>query len=131
VLRVTVAIIILTPATIGTSQAQTRPLTDTEKKIILSGYSDRLKDPSSAQYRWQNLVVNQPSMAKPDTLIYWFRANAKNSYGGYVGLQIVLGTVTQRKGTVVEYTYKMGAESNPVMNDAAAKLCETAGYKFP
>jgi hypothetical protein len=40
-LRVTAALIILAPASIATCQAQTRSLTDAEKKIIVSVYGER------------------------------------------------------------------------------------------
>jgi hypothetical protein len=127
-LRITLTLVVAAIMPVGTSYAQQRPLTDAEKKIITSTYGERLKDPPSAQYRWPNLMKSPSSKTdKPD---YCFQVNAKNSYGAYVGFQTVLGTVTQRNGTVVGYRYKMGAESNPIMNDTATDFCAIGGYRF-
>ena len=115
-------------ATAGPSYARDRPLTEIEKKIVASTYGERLKDPLSAQFRWHS-VIKSPS-AKSDELIYCFQVNTKNSFGGYVGFQTIFGTVTQRNGTIVGYHYKLGAQSNPIMNDTATEFCEVAGYKF-
>jgi hypothetical protein len=115
-------------STAGLSFAQDRPLTDDEKKIVASTYQERLQDPLSAQFRWHNFVKS-PSENSDDS-IYCFQVNAKNSYGGYVGFKTMFGTVTQRDGTIVGYRYKLGAESNPIMNEAATEFCEVAGYKF-
>jgi len=124
-LRTTLALVVLTTFPVGTSSAQQRQLTDAEKKIITSTYGSRLKDPLSAQYRWPNLT--KPQADAPD---YCFQVNAKNSYGGYVGFQTVLGSVTQRNGAIVGYHYKMGAEGSSMMNDTATEFCAIAGYKF-
>ena len=103
-------------------------MTDIEKKIVAGTYGERLKDPRSAQFRWHNLIKS-PSVESEES-IYCFQVNAKNSSGGYVGFKTMFGTITQRNGTIVGYRYKLGAESNPLMNDAAAEFCEVAGYKF-
>ncbi|MET4200745.1 hypothetical protein [Bradyrhizobium sp. LA6.12] len=124
-LRTTLTLVVLATISVGTSYAQQRPLTDAEKKIITSTYGSRLKDPLSAQYRWPNLIK-----AQADAPDYCFQVNAKNSYGGYVGFQTVLGSVTQRNGTVVSYRFKMGAESSSMMNDTASEFCAIGGYKF-
>ncbi|MBR0958377.1 hypothetical protein [Bradyrhizobium japonicum] len=124
-LRTTLALVVLTTFAVGTSSAQQRQLTDAEKKIITSTYGSRLKDPLSAQYRWPNLIK-----ARADAPDYCFQVNAKNSYGGYVGFQTVLGSVTQRNGTIVGYHYKMGAESSSMMNDTASEFCAIGGYRF-
>src|SRR4051794_29261211 len=124
-LRTTLTLVVLATIPSGTSYAQQRPLTDAEKKIIASTYESRLKDPQSAQYRWPNLIK-----ARADAPDYCFQVNAKNSYGGYVGFQTVLGSVTQRSGTVVGYRYKMGAGSSSMMNDTASEFCAIGGYKF-
>ncbi|BAC46134.1 bll0869 [Bradyrhizobium diazoefficiens USDA 110] len=124
-LRTTLALVVIATIPGRTSYAQQRPLTDAEKKIITSTYGSRLKDPLSAQYRWPNLIK-----AQADAPDYCFQVNAKNSYGGYVGFQTVLGSVTQRNGTVVGYRYKMGAESSSMMNDTASEFCAIGGYRF-
>ena len=124
-LRTTLALVVIATIPGRTSYAQQRPLTDAEKKIITSTYGSRLKDPLSAQYRWPNLIK-----AQADAPDYCFQVNAKNSYGGYVGFQTVLGSVTQRNGTVVGYRYKMGAESSSMMNDTASEFCAVGGYRF-
>src|SRR4051794_21470271 len=124
-LRTTLTLVVLTTIPVGTSYAQQRSLTDAEKKIITSAYGTRLKDPLSAQYRWPNLIK-----AHADAPDYCFQVNAKNSYGAYVGYQTVLGSVTQRNGTVIGYGYKMGAEGSSMMNDTASEFCAIGGYKF-
>lgn len=124
-LRTTLALVVIATIPGRTSYAPQRPLTDAEKKIITSTYGSRLKDPLSAQYRWPNLIK-----AQADAPDYCFQVNAKNSYGGYVGFQTVLGSVTQRNGTVVGYRYKMGAESSSMMNDTASEFCAIGGYRF-
>lgn len=124
-LRTTLTIVVLATIPVGTSYAQQRPLTDAEKKIITSTYGSRLKDPLSAQYRWSNLIKGQADA--PD---YCFQVNAKNSYGAYVGFQTVLGSVRQRNGTVVSYSFKMGAEGSSMMNDTASQFCAIGGYRF-
>ncbi|QOZ55876.1 hypothetical protein [Bradyrhizobium sp. CCBAU 53338] len=124
-LKTTLTLVVLATTPIGTSSVQQRPLTDAEKKIIANTYGNRLKDPQSAQYRWPNLIKAQAE--GPD---YCFQVNAKNSYGGYVGFQTVLGSVTQRNGTIVGYNFKMGAESSSMMNDTASEFCAIGGYKF-
>ncbi|GMO20737.1 hypothetical protein [Bradyrhizobium ottawaense] len=124
-LRTTIALVVIATIPAGTSSAQQRPLTDAEKKIITSTYGSRLRDPQSAQYRWPNLIK-----AQADAPDYCFQVNAKNSYGGYVGFQTVLGSVTQQNGTIVGYRYKMGAESSSMMIDTASEFCAIGGYKF-
>ncbi|MBR1129491.1 hypothetical protein [Bradyrhizobium iriomotense] len=125
-LRTALTLVVLAIIPLDTSYAQQRSLTEAEKKIIMSTYESRLKDPLSAQYRWPNLIKAQAN--EPD---YCFQVNAKNSYGGYVGFQTVLGSVTQRNGTIVGYRFKMGAESSSMMNDTANEFCAIGGYKFP
>lgn len=123
--RTIFALVVIATIPGGTSYAQQRQLTDAEKKVITSTYESRLKDPLSAQYRGPSLIK-----AHADAPDYCFQVNAKNSYGGYAGFQTVLGSVTQRNGTVVGYRYKMGAESSPMMNDTAREFCAIGGYKF-
>ncbi|MCK1520926.1 hypothetical protein IVB13_11815 [Bradyrhizobium sp. 17] len=124
-LRTTLALVVLATIPVDTSFAQQRSLTDAEKRIITNTYGSRLKDPLSAQYRWPNLIKAQAEA--PD---YCFQVNAKNSYGAYVGFQTVLGSVSQRNGTIVSYSFKMGAESSSMMNDTANQFCAIGGYKF-
>ncbi|WP_448035161.1 hypothetical protein [Bradyrhizobium liaoningense] len=124
-LRTTLTLVVLATIPGGSSYAQQRRLTDVEKRVITSAYESRLKDPLSAQYRWPNLIKTQADA--PD---YCFQVNAKNSYGGYVGFQAVLGSVTQRNGTIVGYRFKMGAEGSSMMNHTASEFCAIGGYKF-
>lgn len=124
-LRTTLSLVVIATIPGGSSYAQQRPLTVAEKRIITSAYESRLKDPPSAQYRWPNLIK-----AQADAPDYCFQVNAKNSYGGYVGFQTVLGSVTQRNGTIVSYRYKMGAESSSTLNDTASEFCAIGGYRF-
>ena len=127
-LRLSLVLVVVGFINVGTSHASDRPLTDSEKKIIANRYGERLKDPLSAQYRWHNLIKSASST--PNKMVYCFQVNAKNSYGAYVGFHTVLGTVTHRNGTVVEYSYEMGAQSNPIMNDSASEFCDISRYTF-
>jgi hypothetical protein len=127
-LRISIVFVVVGFANVGTGYASERPLTVAEKKIIADAYGKRLKDPASAQYRWHSLIESTSS--KPDQMVYCFQINAKNSYGAFVGFQTVLGKVAHRNGAVVGYSYEMGAESNPIMNDSASEFCEISRYRF-
>ena len=55
--------------------AETRPLSSSEKKLIMGAYGAGLKDSGSAQYQWADLVVSPD--VKGDEMGYCFRVNAK------------------------------------------------------
>ena len=127
-LRLSLVLVVVGFTNVGAGYASDRPLTDAEKKIIADAYGKRLKDPASAQYRWHRLIDSKTST--PNRLFYCFQVNAKNSYGAYVGFQTVHGTVTYLNGTIAGYSYGIGAQSNPIMNDSASGFCEISRYKF-
>jgi hypothetical protein len=128
VLKTAIVLVFVGAGSITICHAETRPLTEAEKKIIINSYGNDLKDPASAQYRWPNLTV-KPSMNR-DEPIYCFEVNAKNSYGGYAGFKIIGGQVRRRNGRIFAYSYIMGDSSNAIMKDAADSMCELAGYTF-
>ncbi|AUC99371.1 hypothetical protein CWS35_04820 [Bradyrhizobium sp. SK17] len=127
-LKTTMLLAFLGAVSTGDCHAETRPLTDAEKKIIASTYGSDLKDPQSAQYQWPNLVVD-PSV-KGDEMGYCFRINAKNSYGGYTGFRTVTGTVKRSGGKIVSYRYAAGSRDDAIMNETVENVCQIMGYRF-
>lgn len=65
------------------SYTEFRDLTPTEKKLIESGLKSKLKDPDSAQFKWTKITRSAGAEGR---VYYCGMVNAKNSYGGYTGL---------------------------------------------
>jgi hypothetical protein len=126
VLRTAIVLALVGAGSITTGHAETRPLTDAEKKIITSAHGSDLKDPQSAQYRWADLII-EPS-AKGAEFAYCFQVNAKNSYGGYTGFRTIGGKVTHHNGKILSYSYLSGGNENPAMT--ADNICRAFGYTF-
>jgi hypothetical protein len=126
-LKTTAAVAITAIVTVS-SQSEARPLTDMEKRIIMSTYGASLKDPASAQYRWAPLVTDQP--VKGNELAYCFQINGRNSYGGYTGFRTIAGKVTRRNGAVVGYSYVAGSRDDAIIADATNEICRAFGYMF-
>jgi hypothetical protein len=109
--------------------AQTRQLTAPEKQIIANAYGARLKDPASAQYRWAALPLTDN--LKGGKLAYCFEANAKNSYGGYTGFKLILGTLRRVNGKIVSFEYVAGnLDDTSALAQTTAELCRTFGIRF-
>jgi hypothetical protein len=109
--------------------AQTRQLTAPEKRIIANTYGVRLKDPASAQYRWPALPL--ADSLKGGQLGYCFQVNAKNSYGGYTGFKLILGTLRRVNGKIVSFEYVAGnLDDTPALAQTTAELCQTFGIRF-
>jgi hypothetical protein len=123
-------------ATIGLSvcvaanaSAQTRALTETEKKVIAGAYGKRLKDPASAQYKWAPVALE--NIAVGPKLAYCFQVNAKNSYGGYVGSRLIIGGLLVNGGRVRGFEYAAGEnDDTPALRRATAEMCQVLGYAF-
>jgi hypothetical protein len=124
----TAAAVAITAIVTISSQSEARPLTDIEKRIIISTYGASLKDPASAQYRWAPLFTDQP--VKGDELAYCFQINGKNSYGGYTGFRTIAGKVTRRNGVVVRFSYVAGSRDDAIIADATNEICRAFGYMF-
>lgn len=109
--------------------AQTRTLTEGEKKIVSAAYGASLKDPSSAQYKWPPvLLLNN---LKGGQVGYCFQVNAKNSFGAYTGFKLILGTLRRVNGKVVAFDYVMGnIDDTPALMSATADLCKSFGIRF-
>jgi hypothetical protein len=94
-------------------------LTAAEKNQLAGQVKDILKDPESARFTW--------AVARPNTDVYCFTVNAKNSYGGYTGH--VLGSAAM---VVTEAGYIFLAD--PQLSEVGAGLdvnsvrCRSAGY---
>lgn len=109
--------------------AQTRQLTAPEKSIISNTYGTRLKDPGSAQYKWAPLPA--VDSLKGGQLGYCFQVTAKNSYGGYTGFKLILGTLKRENGKIVSFSYVAGnLDDSPELAETTADLCRAFGVKF-
>jgi hypothetical protein len=109
--------------------AQTRQLTAPEKQIIANAYGARLKDPASAQYRWAALPLTDN--LKGGKLAYCFQVNAKNSYGGYTGFKLILGTLKRVNGKIVAFNYVTGnLDDAATFAQMTADLCRASGISF-
>ncbi len=110
-------------------QAQNRPITDTERSLITSSYGRLLKDGGSAQYRMQPIPLNDNQ--KGGMFVYCFEVNARNSYGGYTGYQVVIGKVARSKGKIMSFSYDANSEDDPrTLPSMTADTCRAFGYSF-
>jgi hypothetical protein len=124
-----IALTILSLCVSATANAQTRALTDIDKKAIANDYGKRLKDPASAQYQWAPVPIE--SITKGPKVAYCFQVNAKNSYGGYVGSRLIIGALLVNGGRVRGFEYSAGAnDTTPALQQATAEMCQILGYAF-
>lgn len=95
-----------------------RELTATEKNIIETSAKQRIKDPDSAKFVWQDY--------KGGTT-YCAHINAKNSYGGYTGNSLLLvGVKLNDKGRIASVdTFIHEGE----MKELMSPICTKAGYQ--
>ncbi len=128
VLRTAIALILFGVGMIGPCQAETRLLSDAEKRLIADEFGSSLKDPNSAQYRWANLVID-PSV-KGSEFGYCFQVNAKNSYGGYTGFRTIAGMVKRSGGKIISYSYTSGVRDDEIMAQTTKDICRILGYVF-
>lgn len=112
----------------ASGQSDARPLSDIEKRIIMSTYGASLKDPSSAQYQWSPIVTNLSVKGKE--LPYCFRVNGKNSYGAYTGFRTIAGQVTYNAGAVTGYSYVAGSRDDRNISQTTNEICRALGYRF-
>jgi hypothetical protein len=113
----------------STCQAQSRPISDTERSLITSSYGHLLKDTGSAQYRMQPIPLTDNQ--KGGIFVYCFEVNARNSYGGYTGYQIVIGKVTRLKGKIMSFSYDANSEDDArLVPGMTADTCRAFGYSF-
>lgn len=91
-----------TPA--AAADSTPRVLTPGEKAAIKAAVDDKLKDPSSAQFKW----------GKWNRSPYYCAAiNAKNSYGGYIGFVPFLALVAFADGKSLGTPFVMLADADP------------------
>lgn len=100
--------------------AAPRSLTTAEMRTVSAAVALKLKDPQSAQFRW-NAYLNDKTGS------YCGFVNSKNSYGGYPGFQpfmAIIGPDAQGK-TVVGIVFMDDAGAT-----AVAELCAKNGYNL-
>lgn len=111
---------------IAPAYAQSRVITEGERKVVSNSYGQQLKDPSSVQYRWG--VIPPAENAKIGEIAYCFQANAKNSYGGYTGFRLIIGRVKRANGKIISFEYTAGLIDD--LASVVATLCNQLGYAF-
>lgn len=97
-----------------------RDFTESEKNIVEEAVKVKLKDPSSAQFKWPKYHNNIEDY-------YCGYVNAKNSYGGYNGFARYIALFIQN-GTNEKPSAAL-LDMDDGTNDAIIKtLCANAGY---
>lgn len=113
-----IGIVFAAVALFSVFSASARELDAKEKAIIERVAKEEMKDPDSAKFTWQDYRGGE---------IYCAYVNAKNSYGGYTGNELlIVGVKLNAKGKVVsaETTIHEGE-----MRKLMAPVCTDAGYQ--
>jgi hypothetical protein len=106
--------------------AQSRLLTEAEKRIIADAYGRDLRDPKSAQYEWAPFPLKLKG--NETVSMYCFRANAKNGYGAFVGYKLIVGRVDLSAGKIIGFSYIMGrADDTPELARITEDFCRKLG----
>jgi hypothetical protein len=77
------------------ASAKLRDLSEPEKAAVGVAVARGLKDPGSAQFRWNKIVDAPPG---EEGIPYCAMVNAKNSFGGYIGFKPYVAMVLIDKG---------------------------------
>lgn len=100
------------------AHAEERALTKEERIAIERSVKERLKDPDSAKFKHYKFIKNQDSVH-----VYCGMVNAKNSYGGYVGLRPFQSMIAvDTRGVLVAYTLPLDTP------EVIYQLCVEKGY---
>lgn len=92
-----------------------RDLLPKEKTLIEGVTKQRLKDPDSAKFYWQDYK---------GSTIYCAHVNAKNSYGGYAGKSLLIaGVKTNAEGEIIS------AEVTTHNDNMMDSICTEEGYQ--
>lgn len=100
---------------LASTSVMARELAQSEKQVIMDVVNSRLKDPYSAKYTWQDYKGGE-------TYCAW--VNSKNSYGGYVGNQVIIMAVKYDKKGKITWA-QGGLSDDPVLYP----ICTEEGYK--
>lgn len=115
-----IAALAATPA-----MAQTpAPVSASLKQAVSQIMTKKLKDGTSAQYRWLPMVK--------DSVVYCGFVNAKNSYGAYIGFEpfMVIGA-EGKSGKFSAFDAVLGASPlGDKVQQHAARECQSAGYNI-
>ncbi|QIO34648.1 hypothetical protein [Bradyrhizobium sp. 1(2017)] len=111
------------PYVAGYTADELRELTQTEKSILAKEFSKSLKDPDSAKFEWTKVPKNWSGKSILD---YCATLNAKNSYGGYVGLQPFVGRITIAGGKISGGSIT-GLASNAGERQIVTEMCAKKG----
>ncbi|STD30339.1 hypothetical protein DCF79_04765 [Edwardsiella tarda] len=100
---------------LASTSVMARELAQSEKQVIMDVVNSRLKDPYSAKYTWQDYKGGE-------TYCAW--VNSKNSYGGYVGNQVIIMDV--RKDNLGKIVWAQGGLSD---DPISYPICTDDGYR--
>ncbi|MEL7683285.1 hypothetical protein AAG594_03020 [Citromicrobium bathyomarinum] len=96
------------------------PFTEEERAIIRKAVSRELRDPSSAQFRWNERKKNA---------VYCGFVNGRNAYGGYVGFTLFYLIYSESR--LEAYQVKLvDPQGTALDNYVPLTLCEKAGYNL-
>lgn len=113
-----IGMVLLGLSVLMSANASARELSVKEKQVIEAVAKEQLKDPDSAKFTWQDYRGGET---------YCAYVNAKNSYGGYSGDELlIVGVKLNAKGQVIsaETTLHEGQ-----MRALMAPICTKEGYK--
>jgi hypothetical protein len=111
-----------TVKTAALPDSELRDLTEAEKKQLGPFLAATLKDPESAKFTWTKVPRQMPA-----TFSYCAMVNAKNSYGGYIGMQPFIAAI-QTKNNKIQLG-GIGAVASSQAGDAKIieNLCAAEG----
>lgn len=104
------------------SMAEARELTAPEKSLLAKGFSQGLKDPQSAQFRWLPWTPDGKSAT-----VYCGMVNGKNSYGGYTGFVPFQAMVLTKQGKITGGLILAVGATNTTDGAVALQACRNAG----
>lgn len=107
-----------------TAVCEARELTSQEKTILAKGFSQGLKDPQSAQFRWLPWQHDGKSAT-----VYCGMVNAKNSYGGYTGFTPFQGIVLTKAGKITGGMILASGNPSTTDGQVAVQACRNAGLE--
>lgn len=104
--------------------SEMRDLTPAEKAILAKGFAAGLKDPGSAQFQWAKI---QKALPADGGMNYCAQVNAKNSYGGYIGMTPFMGVIQIKNGKIVGGEMGAVGYTERQYADLLPKMCREKG----
>lgn len=105
-----------------------RELTADEKQVVADAVRERLRDPSSAMFKWGSIVGEiEPADDSSASAIYCGHVNSRNAYGGFVGDK-PFGTFLILVDDVVVSAVVLGLGGGRRETAAANDFCGQNGY---